>query len=122
MAAAGGGWKRRPVIAEKQPMGGSEFIRTRRESYAIMDGNWKLIHNVARPPERPEFELFDFTRTRSTRRTWPPSIPTWSSAWPSSSTAGSGWRRRPSSSPTARRRKGMTAEQLERLRSLGYIK
>ena len=25
-----------------------------------MDGDWKLIHNVARPPEQPEYELFEF--------------------------------------------------------------
>ena len=25
-----------------------------------MDGGWKLIQNVVRPPEKPEFELFDF--------------------------------------------------------------
>jgi arylsulfatase A-like enzyme len=57
--AAGGGWQKRPVIAEKQPMGDREFPGAG-ESYAIIDGGFKLIHNVARPPEKPEFELFDF--------------------------------------------------------------
>ena len=28
--------------------------------YAIVDGDWKLIQNVIRPPDKPEFELFDF--------------------------------------------------------------
>jgi len=57
--AAGGGWQKRPLIAEKQPMGGKDFPNAS-ESYAIIDGNYKLIHNVARPPEKPEFELFEF--------------------------------------------------------------
>ena len=56
---ASGGWKRRPLIAEKQPFSDTDHPNAT-EAYAIMDGKWKLIQNVARPPEKPEFELFDF--------------------------------------------------------------
>jgi arylsulfatase A-like enzyme len=52
-------WKRRPIIAEKQPMGSPGFPEAG-ESYAIIDGRWKLVQNAVRPAGKPEFELFDF--------------------------------------------------------------
>jgi hypothetical protein len=52
-------WKRRPVIAEKQPMGSLDFPEAG-ESYAIIDGRWKLVQNATRPPGKFEFEFFDF--------------------------------------------------------------
>jgi arylsulfatase A-like enzyme len=52
-------WKNRPVFAERQPMGGPEFPAAG-ESYAIIEGRWKLVHNAVRPPGKPEFELFAF--------------------------------------------------------------
>jgi arylsulfatase A-like enzyme len=58
-AKTGSGWSQRPVIAERQPQGGDEVEREI-ESYSIMEGDWKLIHNITPPPNRAEFELFDF--------------------------------------------------------------
>ena len=58
-----------PAGHRREAAHGGQGIPRASESYAIVDGNWKLIHNVARPPERPEFELYDFIRTHSTRRT-----------------------------------------------------
>lgn len=52
-------WKDRPVFAEKQPTGAPEE-RGVSESYAVVEGRWKLIHHVVRVPGQPEFELFDF--------------------------------------------------------------
>jgi arylsulfatase A-like enzyme len=121
VAAAGSGWKRRPVIAEKQPQGGSGHpLET--ECYAIMEGSWKLIHNVARPPERPEFELFDFIKDpldqKNVAAEHPDVVERLSKqldAWKRMATQA---KLKPDSVDT----KGMSAEQLERLRSLGYIK
>jgi arylsulfatase A-like enzyme len=119
--AAGSGWKRRPVIAEKQPMGGTDHPGAT-ECYAIVEGSWKLVHNVARPPERAEFELFDFYKDPLDQK----------------NVAGEhsdvvvrltkeldGWQRmalQAKLKPDSEGTKGLTAEELERLRSLGYIK
>ena len=35
--------------------GSSDF----RAFCVVVDGRWKLIHHVARRPEKPEYELFD---------------------------------------------------------------
>src|SRR6185503_19588444 len=59
VAAANGGWKRKPLVSEKHPFGSKEFPGAS-ESYAIVEGNWKLIRNVVRPPAAHEFELYDF--------------------------------------------------------------
>jgi arylsulfatase A-like enzyme len=120
-AAAGGAWKRLPVIAEKQPMGGTDHPGAT-ECYAIVDGNWKLIHNVARPPERPEFELFDFYKdpldqqnVAAGHREVVERLTKQLQAWQRMALQA---KLKPDSEGT----KGMTAEELERLRSLGYIK
>ena len=118
---AGSGWTRRPVIAERQPQGGTESQREI-ESYAIMDGDWKLIHNIAPPPERPEFELFDFYKDPLDQK----NVAT-EHGDVVERLAGmlEGWHRMAKEArlkPDSEEAKGMTAEQLERLRSLGYVK
>ncbi|MGH9462635.1 MAG: hypothetical protein ACRD1X_15575, partial [Vicinamibacteria bacterium] len=92
------------------------------ESYAIMDGNWKLIHNVARPPERPEFELFDFIKDPLDQKNVAAEHPDvverlakQLEAWKRMATQA---RLKPDSEAT----EGMSAEQLEQLRSLGYVR
>lgn len=117
----GGGWKPRPAIAERQPLGGDEFPGAA-ETYAIVDGGYKLIHNVVRAPGRPEFELFDFDKDPLDQRDLAAQKPEIVQdllkrldAWHRGATAA---RLAPDSEAT----KGMSAEQLERLRSLGYVK
>jgi arylsulfatase A-like enzyme len=121
VAAAGSGWKRRPIIAEKQPMGGSGYpLQT--ECYAIVDGSWKLIHNVARPPEQPEFELFDFYKDPLDQTNVAAEHP---DVVDRLGKALDAWHRMALEAklkPDSEETKGMTAEQLERLRSLGYVR
>jgi arylsulfatase A-like enzyme len=120
--AAASGWTRRPAISEKQPSGvGSDFPEAA-QSYAIADGNWKLVHNVVRTPETPEFELFDFYQDpldqKNVASEHPDVVERLSKqieAWKRMATQA---RLKPDSEDT----KNMTAEQLERLRSLGYVK
>ncbi|HUG52875.1 MAG TPA: sulfatase [Vicinamibacteria bacterium] len=121
VAAANGGWQRRPVIAEKQPMGGTEFPGAS-ETYAIVEGGWKLIHNVVRGPEQAEFELYDFYKDPRDQTDLSAQNP---------EVVGrlgrmlEGWRR---TAKQARLKsdteatKDLSAEQLERLRSLGYVR
>ena len=98
------------------------FRSSQTECYAIVDGSWKLIHNVARPPERPEFELFDFYKDPLDQNNVAAEHP---DVVDRLGKALDAWHRmaleaklKPDSEDT----KGMTAEQLERLRSLGYVK
>jgi choline-sulfatase len=117
----GTGWKRRPPIAERQPMGGTDDLGAA-ESYAIMDGNWKLIHNVVKPPEKPEFELFDFYQDPLDQRNVAAEHP---DVVERLAKVLDGWHQMASAAklkPDSELAKGMSREQLEQLRSLGYVK
>ena len=119
--AANGGWKRRPLVSEKNPFGGQEFPGAA-QSFTIMDGNWKLIHNVIRPPEKPEFELFDFYKDQHDQNNVAAQNP---EVVARLAKMLEGWQRvakQAQLKSDTEATKGMTAEQLERLRSLGYVK
>ena len=113
-----GGWNRRPLIAEKQPLSDTDHLA---EAYAIMDGKWKLIHNIARPPERPEFELFDFYADPLDQKNVAAGHPDVVAKMAKELEAWRGWAKAARLEPDSEGTKGMSAEQLEQLRSLGYI-
>jgi len=54
------GWASRPAFAERHlaPVA-FEDDKNPTESWAMVDGDWKLIRNGVRPAGRPEFELYD---------------------------------------------------------------
>jgi arylsulfatase A-like enzyme len=91
------------------------------ESVAVLAGGWKLIHNVKRPAGKPEFELYD-------HRSDPLDHNDLAAAHPQLvaqlAHQIADWRRKaesqrlPADSATT---KGLSSEELERLRSLGYI-
>jgi arylsulfatase A-like enzyme len=122
--AAPSGWNRRPLIAEKHPAGvgtGTDFPNAA-QAYAIIDGPWKLIHNVVRPPEKPEFELYEFYQDQLDEKDLAGAHPDQVQRLAKEL---AGWRRWAEAArlkPDSEATKGMTAEQLEQLRSLGYIK
>ena len=115
------GWKRRPPVAERQPMGGTDFPNAA-ESYAIMDGNWKLIHNVVRPPQQPEFELFDFYQDPLDQKNVALDHPDVVERLAKSLDAWHQMAKSAKLKPDSELTKGMTKEQLDQLRSLGYVK
>jgi arylsulfatase A-like enzyme len=119
--AAANGWRPRPVIAEKQPMGQPGHPAST-ESYAMIDGAWKLIHNKVRPPELPEFELFDAVRDPldqlNVADKHPEIVQRLAKALAGWQTMAVAARLKPDSETTG----NMTPEQLQRLRSLGYIR
>ena len=119
--SAGGGWKRRPVIAERQPIGRDDFPNVA-EMYSIMDGGWKLIQNVKRPPGKPEFELFDFYKDpldqKDVAAQHPDVVARLARGLDGFRATARAARLKPDSEST----KGMSQEQLEQLRSLGYVK
>jgi arylsulfatase A-like enzyme len=111
---------RRPVIAEKQPMGGDDHPSAG-ESYAIVDGDWKLIHNLVRPPGKPEFELYRFYDDPLDQRDRAGEQPAVVSRL---SKQLAQWRESARGArlpPDAEAAKALSAAQLEQLRSLGYV-
>jgi arylsulfatase A-like enzyme len=121
VAASLGAWEPRPVIAEKQPQGDTEHPSAS-EAYAIIEKEWKLIHNVIRAPEQPEFELFDFYKDPLDQKNVAAEHP---------ETVGrlakdlARWREMARAArlpPDSESTKALSAEQLETLRSLGYVK
>jgi arylsulfatase len=121
VSAADTGWRSRPIIMEKLPQGTPDFPDAM-ESTAIIDGQWKLIHNTIRPPDRAEFELFDVVRDPLDQTNLadkhPDVVKRLAKALEGFRTMATAAKLKPDSEATG----NMTPEQLQRLRSLGYIK
>ena len=107
--------------AETSPVGGGAPPPHGTESYSLISDGWKLIHNVKRTEEMPEFELYEVKVDPLDRHDVAGEhadivarLAGHLSAWRSLVEAG---RLPPDSAST----QSMSAEELERLRSLGYI-
>jgi arylsulfatase A-like enzyme len=118
------GWADRPAISEKArtslDAGGSPPPRDT-ESTAITLGGWKLIRNTHRPEGTPEYELYDARKDPLNRKDLAAGHPDVVealarelAAWKSRAAAA---RLKPDSEAAA----SLSPEELERLRSLGYI-
>ncbi len=118
-----GQWKKRPAISEKlktASAGAPPPLDT--ESFAIVDGDWKLVRNTQRPAGAPEFELYDFIKdplNKTDIASQHPDIVARLSkqleGWQQMAKAA---RLKPDSETT----KSLSPEQLQRLRSLGYVR
>jgi arylsulfatase A-like enzyme len=116
------GWTPRPAISERVPNMPTPRPDNNRESVAIIDGNWKLIHNTTRPPNLPEFELFDYAKDPLNKQNLAADHP---DVVTRLSKAIAGWRQMAIAArlkSDAESTKGLSAEELQRLRSLGYIR
>jgi arylsulfatase A-like enzyme len=116
----GGAFVPRPAIAEKNPMADTGFPNAA-ESFAIVDGGYKLIHNVVRPADKPEHELYAFLDDpldqRDLARERPEIVARLAQALAAWKRAALAARLR----PDAEAGEGMSSEQLEKLRALGYV-
>ena len=121
VSAADTTWRRRPVIIEKRPEGSPEFPGAL-ESTAIIDGQWKLIHNTTRPPDRPEFELFDYASDPLDQTNLADKHPDVVKRLAKTIEGFRGMATAAKLKPDTEATSTMTPEQLQRLRSLGYIK
>jgi arylsulfatase A-like enzyme len=117
------GWIDRPAITEKavttEPMGAPPPQDT--ESTSIVAGRWKLIHNTRRPEGKPEFELYDHEKDpldgSDVAAAHPEVVQDLARKLES-------WRKMTAAAkvkPDAETAKTLSKEELERLRSLGYI-
>jgi arylsulfatase A-like enzyme len=123
--ANGNGWRRRPAITEKA-VTSSKMIGAPppndTESYAITDGQWKLIHNTVRPRGGPEFELYDFVKDPLDRQDVAARHP---DVVARLAKALDGWKQMAAAArlkPDTEGVKNLSPEQLQRLRSLGYVR
>jgi arylsulfatase A-like enzyme len=120
---AASGWDERPALTEKavtsEPLGAPPPQET--ESFAIVAGPWKLIHNTARPAGKPEYELFEHPKdpldSKDLAALHPDVVERLAkeiAAWRSKGEAAR-------LKPDAASAQQMSPEQLDRLRALGYI-
>lgn len=116
-------WTDRPAITEKavtsEPMGAPPPQDT--ESTSIVDGGWKLIHNTKRPDGKPEFELYDHAKDLLDRSDVAAAHP---QVVQDLAKRLESWRRMAAAArlkPDAETARTLSKEELERLRSLGYI-
>ena len=121
LLSGGEGWESRPVITEKWSVTGIEKPPDDWNAMAIVADGWKLIHNFKRYPPMPEYELYDFVND-------PLDLVDVAADHPdvvARLVADLGtWRERAEServSTDAEAAQSLSAEDLERLKALGYI-
>jgi len=115
-------WRARPAFTEKnlthEPVGAPPPMDT--ETFAVVEDGWKLVHNTLRPRGGPEHELYD-TRTdpfdqHDLAAQHPEIVARLSqrlAAWHTKSVNA----RKPPEAATT----NLSPEEVERLRSLGYL-
>ena len=112
----------RPAISEKaetKDAGGPPPRDTSAE--AVVVGGWKLIHNTKRPAGKAEFELYDHAKDPLDAHDVAAAHPEEVARLEKTLEA---WRRMVTAArlkPDAETNKSLSKEELERLRSLGYI-
>ena len=115
-------WRSRPAFTEKnrtyEPVGAPPPMDT--ESFAVVEDGWKLVHNTVRPRGGPEVELYDVRSDPFDQHDVAARHPEVVArlrqrlaAWHSRAVAA----RRPPEAATA----NLSPEEIERLRSLGYL-
>ena len=116
-------WAPRPAFSEKaRTTGGAAPTPQDTESYSVIDGEWLLIHNATRPEGTPEYELYDMERDPLNATNVADQH---GAVVERLGRAIERWRRvaetarLPDDSDSAER---LSQEELERLRSLGYIR
>ena len=128
-AGTSASWKRRPATTEEQPRRlDTDAPDPKHErdsswqSFAINDGEWKLIRHTIRPEGRPEYELFDAKRDLLDQRNVSAEHPDvvqrlakTLDGWHEMALAA---RLKPDTEPM----KGISSEQLQKLKSLGYVR
>ena len=122
-------WKRRPAITEKTVMTTANDAPdpdnerdVSWQSFAINDGEWKLIRHTIRPAGRPEFELFDAKRDPLDQNDVASEH---ADVVQRLAKALDGWHQMAMAAklkPDTEATKNMTPEQLQKLKSLGYVK
>jgi len=119
--AAATGWNRPAFSIKAYTHDNSSPAPQHTESFSVVWQNWKLIHNTIREDEVPEYELFDFhgdvLNHKNVAEQNPEIVKRLSKLidnWRANATKGR-------LKPDAEVAKSLSQEELERLRSLGYV-
>jgi arylsulfatase A-like enzyme len=112
----------RPAISEKAETKNAANPPPRdTASEAVVEGGWKLIHNTKRPDGKPEFELFDHAQdpldAHDVAAAHPDEVVRLAKTLDA-------WRRMATAArlkPDSEANQNLSKEELERLKSLGYI-
>lgn len=118
-----GQWRNEPAVSENLvPEREKRSNPEQRDSYAIILDGWKLIHNIQPIEEHPEYELYDHRKDPLDQVNLADKHPEIVErlaeelkAWKEKATAAR-------LTPDSELEKKLTAEQLQHLRSLGYIR
>jgi arylsulfatase A-like enzyme len=113
------GWPR-PAITEAAGRP-DPSVTTTEESYAISLDGWKLAHHVTRAPERPEFQLFDRRKDPLDGTDLAPQHPEIVERLRRELQAWQRMARNARLKPDSEIASTVSAEELERLRALGYV-
>ena len=118
--AEAAGWMHRPAFSEKAITEGDAVPPADTEAYAVIHDGWKLIHNTAKRDGTPEFELFDhradplnFTNLADQHPDRVKELADKIAAWRKTAEE--------QALPETDSTEGLSDEELQRLRSLGYI-
>ncbi len=115
-----GKWRERPAISEwrrRTDQLGTRIV----DAFSIIEGEWKLVRNVERPDDVPEFELYDHASDPLDQKNVAAENPEVVERLAQQLEAWHKWaleRKLPSDGESV---EGMSSEELERLRSLGYV-
>jgi hypothetical protein len=116
----GGRWRARPAISEwrrRTDQLGTRIV----DAFSILEGEWKLMWNVERPDDVPEFELYHHPSDPLDQKNVASDNPEVVQRLAQQLEAWRKWaleNKLPSDGEAA---EGMSSEELERLRSLGYV-
>jgi arylsulfatase A-like enzyme len=116
-------WRKRPAISERANAGGDHGNPppSNYEAYSIVSGKWKLIHHSLRQEGQPEFELFDRSNDSFDQNNVAEQNPEIVQQLAKELKL---WKQKAGSvklKPDSESTSNMTPEEIERLRSLGYI-
>jgi arylsulfatase A-like enzyme len=117
-----GGWRDRPAFSEKATIvdkGGPPPRQT--QSVAVVWRGFKLIHNLTRPPGDPEFELYDHRSDPLDQTDVSAEHPDLVASLAREIKSWSGKAEAARLKSDADAGRAMSQDELERLRSLGYI-
>ena len=121
-AAESLGWTNSPAFSEKALTGSASAPPPHdTESYSITHDGWKLVHNVQRSEGMPEFELYDHANDPLDRTNVADQHP---DRVKDLAAQIQSWREMAESQalPEADATEGLSDQELQRLRSLGYIR
>ncbi len=120
-AAQALGWKAEPAVTEKAKTASNGGPGPRdTESYGIVFRGWKLIHNVQHGPVAPDFELYRHSEDPLDKKDVAAQNPEVVARLRAQLAA---WRKSVEANklPRADSQEGISARDLDRLRSLGYV-